>query len=430
MIAPASPAATDSWMHRLPFFYGWVVLAAGGMGMFFSGPGQTYVVSIFVDPMLNDLGWSRTLYAGLYTGGTITAATLVPVVGKMLDRYGGRVMLVAVSLIFGVAIQLMRFVDEPLQLFFGFLAIRALGQGSLGLISTTLAAMWFVRMRGRAMAFMALASPASQAAFPMLTFFLIAAVGWRSAWGVLGLIVWIALVPTGVFLVRRSPEAIGMLPDGDRRTAEGASDRPGDSRSQDWTLGEAVRTRSFWLLLIAGSSLSMISTALAFHHISLMVSKGLGAGMAAGVLSFTAPIALVGTFLGGFLADKLPNRFLLAAGQVGLLMTMLWVLNVSEAWEAFAYGGIMGLTQGTIMTVTNVIWPNYFGRAHIGSIRGVASSAMVASSALGPLPFGFIFDRTGDYNVAILAFLGLPIACAALSLLARPPVKRLVAAGR
>lgn len=394
--------------------------------MFVSGPGQTYVVSIFVDPMLEDLGWSRTLFAGLYTGGTITAATLVPFVGKLLDRYGGRVMLVIVALVFGVAVQLLRFVDAPVQLFFGFLAIRALGQGSLGLISTTLTAMWFVRMRGRAMAIMALASPASQAAFPMLTFFLIAALGWRSAWGILGLIVWMTLLPTGVFLARRSPEAVGMLPDGDRRISDSLAEEGVGASNKDWTLSEAIRTKSFWMLMIVGSSLSMISTALAFHHISLIVSKGLGPGLATGVLSFTAPMALVGTFLGGYLADKVPNRFIMAAGQVGLLVTMLWVLNVSEPWEAFVYGGIMGLTQGTIMTVTNVIWPNYFGRAHIGSIRGVASSAMVASSALGPLPFGFIFDTYGDYNVAILAFLGLPIACAMLSLLAVPPVRRLV----
>lgn len=398
-------------------------MAVAGLGMFISGPGQTYVVSIFVDPMLEELGWSRTLYAGLYTGGTITAATLVPFIGKLLDRYGGRVMLVAVALVFGVALQLMRFVDEPFQLFFGILAIRTLGQGSLGLISTTLTAMWFVRMRGRAMAIMALAGPASQAAFPMLAFFLIATLGWRSTWAVLGLIVWIALVPTGVLLTRRSPEATGMLPDGDRLLSDSASGGASE-RSQDWTLSEAVRTKSFWMLMAVGSSLSMISTALAFHHISLIVGKGLGVGLAAGVLSFTAPMMVVGTIMGGYLADKVPNRFILAAGQVGLLLTMLWVLNVTEPWQAFVYGGMMGLTQGTVMTVTNVIWPNYFGRAHIGSIRGVASSAMVFSSALGPLPFGYIFDRTGGYNVAILAFLGLPIACALLSLLAVPPVKK------
>ena len=398
-------------------------MAVAGLGMFISGPGQTYVVSIFVDPMLEELGWSRTLYAGLYTGGTITAATLVPFIGKLLDRYGGRVMLVAVALVFGVALQLMRFVNEPFQFFFGILAIRTLGQGSLGLISTTLTAMWFVRMRGRAMAIMALAGPASQAAFPMLAFFLIATLGWRITWAVLGLIVWIALVPTGVLLTRRSPEATGMLPDGDRLLSDSASGGASE-RSQDWTLSEAVRTKSFWMLMVVGSSLSMISTALAFHHISLIVGKGLGVGLAAGVLSFTAPMMVVGTIMGGYLADKMANRFILAAGQVGLLLTMLWVLNVTEPWQAFVYGGMMGLTQGTVMTVTNVIWPNYFGRAHIGSIRGVASSAMVFSSALGPLPFGYIFDRTGGYNVAILAFLGLPIACALLSLLAVPPVKK------
>ena len=107
------------------------------------------------------------------------------------------------------------------------------------------------------------------------------------------------------------------------------------------------------MLMVVGSSMSMISTALAFHHISIFVSKGLGAGLAAGVLSFTAIMALAGTFVVGYLADKVPNRYILAAGQGGLVATMLWVLNLSDTWEAFVYGGIMGLTQGAIMAE----WP-------------------------------------------------------------------------
>lgn len=400
------------------------MLAASGLVMFISAPGQTYVVSIFVEPMINELGWSRTLFSGLYTGGSLTAALAVPFVGRMLDKFGGRVVLVVVAVLFGFATLLISRVETPAHLFAGFVAIRALGQGSLSLIATTLAAMWFLRMRGRAMAFMSLASPASQAAFPLLVFFLIAAVGWRNSWIVLSGIIWITLIPAGILLVRRSPEAVGMLPDGERRPMQDASAQsvtPGDG---DWTLAEAIRTRAFWLLLFVGMSLSMIGTALAFHHISLFVSKGLGIGLAAGVLSFMAPMALVGTFTAGFLSDKIPNRYVMAAGQFLFVVVMAWAIWMDAPWQAFVYGGVMGFAQGTIMTINNVIWPNYFGRTHIGSIRGVAGTAMVAFSALGPLPFGFLFDRTGDYDRAILAFIGVPIACGILILLAVAPRKQ------
>ena len=183
------------------------------------------------------------------------------------------------------------------------------------------------------------------------------------------------------------------------------------------------------MLLLVGSSLSLIGTALAFHHISLFISKGLGAGLAAGVLSFLAPTALAGTFVAGFLADKVPNRFVMAGGQFVFVFVMALAIWMDAPWQAFVYGGAMGFAQGTIMTINNVIWPNYFGRTHIGSIRGVASTAMVAFSALGPLPFGILFDRTGDYNVAIMAFIGVPIACGLLSFLAVAPRKRMTVVG-
>ena len=92
---------------------------------------------------------------------------------------------------------------------------------------------------------------------------------------------------------------------------------------------------------------------------------------------------------------------------------------------AFVYGSALGFSQGLFMTTNVVIWPSYFGRKHLGSIRGIATTAMVASSALGPLPFGILFDFAGDYNTAILGFVGLPVACGLAALLALPPRKRL-----
>ena len=420
----ALPKPQRSWVTRVPFFYGWVVLAVASFAGFMSGPGQTYGVSVFVDPIIEDLGWSRTMISGLYTAGSLTAATTMVFVGRMLDRFGARTMLSVVGVLFGCAALLMSSISQPIHLFVGFTAIRTLGQGSLILISTTLVAQWFMRLRGRAMSLYFLGMAASQAAFPPLIYLLSGHLGWRGAWVILALLIWSAVVPLAVVFLRRTPESVGLHPDGDSRLPPGTgADEPPVVREVDWTLGEALRTRSFWLLLVAGSSQALIGTALVFHHVSVLDSRGLDAGVAAVVLSVFAPTSLVGAFVAGFLSDKLPGRFVLVAGQMLLAAGMALVLVISHPWQAFVYGGLMGLAGGAIMTTNAVIWPNYYGRANLGAIRGVVTTSGVAFAALGPLPFGLLFDMTGTYTVAVLVFLALPAACGVAALLATPPRK-------
>ena len=393
------------------------------MALFISGPGQTYSVSVFVDPIISDTSWSRTLVSGLYTAGSLTAAAVMVLVGRMLDRHGARVLMMVVGILFGFAALWMSQVDEPWELYAGFAAIRTLGQGSLSLIGTTLVALWFVRFRGRAMALSTLGAVASRAAFPPLIHLFISRWGWQGAWTGLAVIIW-AVTPLAL-LAHRNPEAIGLRPDGAK--AEPPSAGPTRSapavREVNFSLREATRTPSFWLLLFASSSHSLISTALIFHMVSVITSRGLDSDLAATVLSVSAPMSLAGTFVAGYLADKLPNRFLLAASQGILTLNMLWIFAISEPWQALVYGGMLGLGGGFSMTTNAVIWPNYYGRRHLGSIRGIVSTCMVGFAALGPLPFGLLFDLTDGYTTAILVFLAMPTACAAAALLARPPQK-------
>lgn len=411
----------------LPFYYGWVILGVAGAAGFMSGPGQTYGVSVFVDHFIDDLGLSRTMVAGLYTAGSLTAATTMVVVGRLLDKYGGRVMLVVVAILFGFAAIGMSNVQHVFHLYLGFAALRTLGQGSLSLIPTTLVAIWFIRKRGKVTAVYHLAMAASQASFPPLIYLLISNYGWRNAWVVLGFIIWAVVILPSLLLVRRSPEAVGLLPDGDSASATGATGRARYIET-NFSLREALATRSFWLLVFAGSSQSMISTALVFHHVSVMSSRGIDDAVAAYILGVIAPLAVVGAFIAGFLADSWPNRYLLVMGQGLLFLAMLLTLVISPAWQGFIYGGMLGLAGGLFMTTSSVIWPNYYGRTHLGSIRGVVTTSMVAFAALGPLPFGFLFDLTQGYTLAIFVFMALPVACGTAAFFAYPPQKKLAAA--
>jgi len=426
MTSNSSRIRHSSIISRMPFFYGWVVVAASALAQFISGPGQTFLISVFIDPVISELGWSRTLVSSLYTAGSLTAGVAVIFVGRLLDRYGARIMLLAVGVLFGLAALWMSTVDHPVKLYVGFAALRTLGQGSLGLISTTLIALWFVRLRGRAMAIGAIGAAISMATFPIMAHALISHTGWRNTWVVLALVIWVVLVPI-VLLVRRSPESVGLLPDG--KPAQQLKEQAVDARASiaqevNFSLSEALHTRSFWLLLFATSALPLITTGLCFHQISLLTIKGIQAGVATAVFSIIGPSQLLGTFIAGFMADRFPNRYLLVAGQVLLGMAMLWIFLIASSWQAFIYGAILGLSMGFIMNIAAVIWPNYYGRLHLGSIRGVSMASTVAFAALGPLPFGLVYDITGDYSLAILVLLALPVSCAVAALLALPPKKR------
>jgi MFS family permease len=354
--------------------------------------------------------------------GSLTAAGAMFGVGWLLDRFGARVMLTIIGLLMGSAAIWMSTVNNPIELYVGFVGIRLFGQGSLTLIPTTLVAVWFVRKRGKAMAFAGLGMLAGQATFPPLIHLLISNYGWRGAWIGLAVVVWAVLLPVAVLLVRRSPESIGLRPDGDvaplRRDVTA-----GNASTSDWPLRRAARTRAFWLVLVASSSPSLISTALVFHQVDVLSTRNIGPGVSAAVLSVMGLTSFVGVMMAGFLTDRFPNRYLLASSQLLLMGAMVLVMFLTTTWQALVYGTMIGIANGFTMTTSAVIWPNYYGRRFIGSIRGVAMTMMVAAAALGPLLLSLGFDLTGSYPMVLGIALVVPATCSVLAYAARPPAQ-------
>ena len=419
------PRSSVSLTQRFPFFYGWVILAVASLAMFVSAPGQTYTISIFVDPISDELNLTRTLISALYTAATLVGAIGMVVMGRLMDRYGARVMLTIVSIAFGVAVGSMRFVDNPVHLLLGFMALRFLGQGSLTLLPTTLVAIWFVRRRARAMIIPLLGSGISQGTFPPLVHYLISNLDWRRTWTVLGLAVWGLLVLPAFFLVRRSPESVGTVPDGKVRAIASKQDSltsPGSGASEsDWSLKQVLRHRSFWLLLFVASSGSLVQTGIVFHQVSLLGERGIDSGVAAVALSMIAPAFLTGVVSAGFLADAIPNRFIMVGTNALVGAALVSYLTLSSDGQAIANGLVLGLASGCQMTVSAVIWANYYGKTHLGSIRGVASLASVGASAISPLPLGILFDVTGNYVLPLRLMLVVCIAGAITAIFAKPP---------
>ncbi len=402
------------------FFYGWIMVFFAGFTLFFSGPGQTFSVSVFIDSYINEFGWSRSLVSGMYSMGTLAAGVVMSVVGGLFDRYGHRRMSTLVAVFFGAACMYMSFIGSLPMLFIGFFLIRLLGQGSMSLIGATLVPQWFIRNRGRALSIVSLFGAVGLATIPSINTWIIQNVSWQVGWRIWVFLLWFFVAPMVYFFVRTRPENVGLLPDGD--VVNNASEEVEFIEEVSWTLREAVRTRAFWIIIYLIIVPSAINTGCMFHQISILGEAGLSPQQAALINGVFSIVRIPFILIAGQLADRIQLRFLLTVSQFLIVLMLITLYFANSVPLVIMYGVFFGLQMALQGLVIGVIWPDYYGRRYLGSIRGVTMMAGVIGSALGPLPFGYAYDIFDGYGEVILLSLILPLLGTVLALLARKPV--------
>jgi sugar phosphate permease len=403
-------------INTSPIYYGWVVLVVGAIGGILSSPGQTYVISVFIDHFIEDLDASRSMVSTLYTVGTLAGSFALPFVGRQVDKRGPRIVLGFVCVLFGLTCVFMGFIKDAVGLGLGFFALRMLGQGSLGLVCKNAINQWWVRRRGLVMGIAGMATALlGSGSFPGIVNWMIPRYGWRLSYIILGAVILTVLVPLGTIFIRNRPEDYGLQPDGhaDPNNAESESDPIEDN----WTLNEAIKTPTFWIIVMSLGAMSALSTGLTFHFFSIFDDSGLSSTVAASVF---LPIAAVGAsvqFAGGVLIDRVPIRTMIALALL-LQSTILLVAPILASAEmALGMGLMMGIRGGLQLIVSSVVWAKFFGRRYLGTITGVTSTLMVGSSALGPMPFGVARDWFGSYHLILTVFAVPPVILAILCLI-------------
>lgn len=396
---------------RTPF-YGWAVVVVATLATFCSGPGQSFVFSVFVDPILRDTGISRVHLSALYAFGTAVSAAMVVLVARLVDRFGARSMLAAIALGLGVACFGMSLAAGSVALLLGFAAMRALGQGSLPVTATMLTAQWFVRRRGRAMSVVFLGLAASNAVLPPATQALIGSVGWREAYVVLGVMVWALLIPAAILIVRNRPETVGLNPDG---AAEPVEDPGGEAAGEKRGSWQVVLSPDFWFLAVPLAAVPFVVTALVFHQVSVLGERGLGAGVAAAVFVAFAVAAAASTAISGLLVEWLGPKKPLIISQGVLLLAVLGLQFVSTPFVAAAYAALLGAASGMQGVVAGVIWAHYYGRTGLGKVQGPATTVMISAAALAPLPLAALHQLSGDYSLGLVLMAAIPVACAVMA---------------
>nr|WP_289215313.1 MFS transporter [Halobacillus campisalis] len=407
-----------------PFYYGWVVVAIAGLSMFFSGPGQTYFISIFIEHYLRDFEYSRSMVSGLYSTATLCAGLALFLVGKLVDIWGQRVMMTLAGFLLALACLWNSLLTGPVMMFVGFFMLRLFGQGSMTLIPNTLVPQWFIQKRGRALSVMAIGGFASSALMPVLNTWIIDSIGWRMTWTMWGILLLVGFAPLAYFLVRNQPKDIGEVPDGKEKEQKNQTEKKKvtlEVNEISWTLKEAMRTRAFWLILFTVSVPALVNTGVTFHLVSIIQGKGMTESVAALVLTLMAVIGFPVTFLVGYLVDRISVHYVLALTFCAHIIALLFLLQVNSWMGAVIYGVIWGVANGFERITLTIVWPNYFGREHLGSIKGLAQTVMVLGSAFGPLPFGIFFDWFGGYQEILWLMILLPVLALVFSLLSPKP---------
>ena len=390
----------------LPFYYGWVNLFVAALAMVGTLPGRTQGLGLITEPLLRDLQIDRISFARINLWATLIGALFCLGVGRLIDRFGSRVVLTCVTVALAAVVLLMSGARSVIAIAILITLMRGFGQSALSVISITMVGKWFVRRLNLAMAvYTVLLSVGFMIAFPLIGAMVISN-GWRSSWWAIGAVLLFGLAPLSLLLVRRSPEACLLENDGevveDRGVAVG------------FTLGQALATPSFWVFGIASAVYGLIASGIALFNESILAERGFDASTYHRSLVIVALTALAGNFLGGWLASRWTMNRLLTVSMILLAGSLLSLPHVRTEAHVAAYAVVMGLAGGFVIVIFFAFWSRAYGRAHLGKIQGAAQALTVIASAIGPLLLAECVTRTGSY-AAMFYLLALVVLLLAVS---------------
>lgn len=408
---------TTGRVRTYSFHYGWVVLAAGAFGSFMTVPGQTAGVSVFFDPITTDLGVSRTWASTAYAAATLVGILPAPIIGRWIDRRGPRFTGTVIAGVLALACAFMALIQSGAALLLGFALLRGTAIGGLSLVSQQVVNLWFVRRRGMAAAAASLGLAAGSMIFPQLIEFLISLWGWRGAYLALALLVALTILPVAASLFRDRPEKFGLEPDaGLRPVTKETREEP------SFTRDEALRTGVFWLLCAAGFLANAVGTALLLNHFSIMHAAGIERADALLLLSLLAGVQAGVTLGTGTLLDRYEPRYLVPVAMFLLTAASALPAFGSGIAVSYLYALSLGGAYGSQQAINAAGFAQYFGRNHLGAIRGSSSVFAVAGAAFGPLPFAVSVEWTGSYVTVLIGCCMLSVACGIAAFAVKQPV--------
>ena len=383
-------------------------------------------LSVFVVPMTEEFGWSRGLFSGAISLGGVCAIFISPFAGKLIDRYGSGIVIACASTIIGFCSIGLSFITYPWLFYTLYVPGRAVFSGPLELGTSTAISNWFTVRRPLALAALSVFQSFGLAGLPILMQIIIISWGWRMAWGSLGIYTLAIGVLPALLLMARRPEDMGFSPESASTKHSNSTTDPIEPiplYEENFTVSQALHTKAFWLLAFFSVTIFIVQSGVSLHQVPHFIQQGLTGPIAVLTASTFAISQTLGGVLGATMARRIPLRVLLfvvgttaAIGSIGTGMssTLSWGI-LAAATLGSAIGGLHFLLRFT--------YAEYYGRMHLGSIRGLTIGSQIGGQVIGPIAAGIMYDISGSYRLPFLLF-ALAVIIGSLAVLAATPPKK------
>lgn len=385
-------------------FYGWWVVLAAVVGLSLSiAPVFSFTLGVFIKPLSQEFNWSRAEISLGYALCTLMGAGAMPIVGRMVDRYGARTVVVPSLLIFGLCLASFYFLSARLwHLYLIFIAIGIASSGSTPLPYSRVISLWFDRKRGLALGLSMAGVGLGAFVLPSLAQALVTAVGWRAAYVFLGLLVIVIGVPIIGLLLKETPEMLGLQPDGDAiPPAEGAKPR---SQPVGLSRREAWHTSTFWLMTVAFFLVATTTNGCVVHLAPLLTDRGVSAESAAFATSLFGGALLLGRVWAGHLLDRFFAPYVAMGFFLAPALGLVLLWGGATGSGAFVAAFLVGMGLGAEVDMIAYFVGRYFGLLAFGEIYGYLFAAFAIGGGLGPFLMGSGFDATGSYSLVLGTF--------------------------
>ena len=427
--------SNSSWPYavkRLPFFYGWAVLAVSTLGQLMSIPGQTIGMAVFTDHFIDSFGLSRTQLSIAYLLGTISSALFLTRAGRLYDRLGARAIMVGSSVLLGLALAYIAMINALADLLglllpvsstvitfalicIGYFGVRFAGQGVLFGAATNVLLVWFERRRGMVSGARAVFTTLGFSTAPVIFAAMIGALSWRGALFVLAATVGVGFSIAALVSVRNTPESCGLLPDGVRLDE---NKKPAGA-IPDVTYSDARRRFIFWIYSLVLALHSLFGTAVVFHIVAIFSESGRTANDAFAYFLPAAVVAVSVNLFSSWLSDHVALKLLLVANLVAFVVATIGLLSLEHGWGYWVFVAGIGSSSGLWGVLSNITFIRFFGRRHLGEISGLNLSMSVVGSAIGPALFSVGNDLFGTYHAGVWLTMGATLVLLFLALFAR-----------
>jgi MFS family permease len=410
--------------QRKKIFYGWWIAIVAAVLRFFSGGSFYYGFSVFFNPIRDTFQWSAAETSVAFTLRSVETGVFSPIVGTLADKLAPRKLMIIGWSIIGLGFILMSRISS-LWTFYGCFMLTAVGMSlGTGLVMNTTIANWFTRKRSRALTITFIGPGMSGLLAPLFAFS-VGSIGWRQSLLVMGIALWVIGIPLSLFF-RDRPANYGYLPDGDSAINSVNNKQP-STPSTGFTVREALKTRSFWMMSLSQLFQQMGTSAVAVHIVPYLESVGVPTAIAAVSVTGLTICSLIGRLGFGFWGDFANKRYIMTL-SIGLQVVGLIAFSMITENNIWLLGVFL-LTYGPGFGGPIPLWPglqaDYFGTKHFGTIMGLLTLTSVIGGLASPIVAGRIFDVMGNYKLAWQIATIVTLPAIPLMLLALPPKRHI-----